>query len=52
MRDNGRGAGKIKVGNGLRGMRERLQELGGELVIDKGPEGGLRLSVCLPASAA
>ncbi len=52
MHDDGRGTGKLQEGSGLSGMRERLQELGGELVIDQGPAGGLRLSACLPASRA
>ncbi len=52
MHDDGRGAGRMKIGNGLRGMRERLEEMGGSLVIDQGPAGGLRLSACLPVSAA
>jgi two-component system sensor histidine kinase DesK len=38
VRDDGRG-GPIAEGNGLRGMRERLQSLGGRLAIESGPAG-------------
>ncbi len=52
MRDDGRGAHPLRPGHGLRGMRERLLGLGGELSIDNSPEGGLRLTASLPASRA
>ncbi|WP_422116910.1 sensor histidine kinase [Brachybacterium sp. UNK5269] len=35
-RDDGRGARSPVLGNGLCGMRERFQELGGELLVDGG----------------
>lgn len=35
-RDDGVGAGSAQLGNGLRGLRERFEELGGELTIDGG----------------
>jgi signal transduction histidine kinase len=50
IRDNGRGPIDIAPGNGLCGMRERLEELGGSLSIDRGGEGGVRLSARLPAA--
>lgn len=34
---------------GLLGMRERIQNLGGELEIDSGPGRGTRLRILLPA---
>lgn len=49
--DDGRG-GVITPGNGLTGMRERLQTLGGRLEIGSGGKGGLRLLVVLPMPAA
>lgn len=52
IRDNGRGAGPAQPGNGLRGMRERLEALGGTLRVDQGAEGGLRLLASLPAALA
>ncbi len=48
-RDDGRGASELKVGNGLSGMRERLAELGGRLVVQTRPEQGFTLEASLPA---
>ncbi|MFT4249646.1 MAG: sensor histidine kinase [Pseudomonas sp.] len=45
--DDGRG-GDIAPGNGLRGMRERMQALGGELRVDARRGQGTRLLVRLP----
>lgn len=47
--DDGHG-GKWHEGNGLKGMRERLQTAAGKLEIDSG-HGGTRLTVLLPAKA-
>jgi len=52
IRDDGRGAQPLRLGSGLRGMRERLLELGGELQIDHGEEGGVRLLATLPIGNA
>jgi signal transduction histidine kinase len=50
--DDGRGAGgALRFGNGLTGMRERLQALGGELQVDAGSPRGVRLSAWLPLAA-
>lgn len=48
--DDGSGhtLGTLKPGNGLNGMRERLQLLGGDLAIDTSPQGGVRLSLSCP----
>lgn len=35
-RDDGRGAEQLRLGNGLRGLRERFEELGGGVWIDAG----------------
>jgi two-component system, NarL family, sensor histidine kinase DesK len=35
----------VTPGNGLNGMRERLELLGGKLEIDTGPQGGVRLNL-------
>jgi signal transduction histidine kinase len=51
-RDDGRGADLLVTGNGLRGMRERLAQYGGELKIETRPQEGFRLHLRLPASAA
>lgn len=49
VQDDGRGAIRSE-GNGLRGMRERVEALGGRLEIDS--SAGTRLTVHLPAWAA
>lgn len=49
-RDDGRGATQVVIGNGLRGMRERLAEYAGELVIETRPQAGFRLQIALPVS--
>ncbi len=50
-RDNGRGADALVVGNGLRGMRERLDAFGGVLEVDTGPGRGFALDIRLPLEA-
>ena len=51
VEDNGaaNSSGKLREGNGLRGMRERVQELGGHVRIEA--EKGTRLTIQLPATA-
>jgi len=51
-RDDGRGVDQLIAGNGLRGMRERLVQHGGDLKIETRPEAGFCLQLTLPASAA
>jgi len=48
--DNGRG-GRIVPGNGLNGMRERLDHVGGTLSYESGRDGGTRLFVSVPCAA-
>lgn len=48
--DDGRG-GAIAPGNGLCGMRERVEALGGRLRIESGPGRGTRVEVRLPLPA-
>jgi len=51
VEDDGRGhAAAIRPGNGLRGMRERLQELGGNLLIEDRLPAGLSLRAVLPSA--
>ena len=45
--DNGRG-GPIREGNGLRGMRERVQSVGGEVKLSGPRDGGTSLEISLP----
>jgi signal transduction histidine kinase len=48
-RDDGRGAqGAVAAGNGLRGIRERLDGYGGRLDIDPAPDRGFALDLSLP----
>jgi signal transduction histidine kinase len=49
--DNGRGTPGIVEGNGLRGMRERLADMGGGLHVAAGGPGGLALEMRLPGGA-
>ncbi|MEO6519863.1 MAG: sensor histidine kinase, partial [Pseudoxanthomonas sp.] len=46
--DDGRGADTVVVGNGLRGMRERLRLQGGNMTIESRAGAGFRLSLQLP----
>ena len=48
-RDDGRGAAAVTLGNGLRGMRERLGELGGRLEVETRPGAGFTVRAWLPA---
>lgn len=47
-RDDGIGADKVAVGNGLSGMAERLKQLGGKLEIESEPGEGFALHAWLP----
>ena len=47
IHDNGRG-GKMVPGNGLSGMRERIEALGGQLRVDSAPGNGTLIDVRLP----
>jgi signal transduction histidine kinase len=51
-RDDGRGAAVIRHGNGLTGMCERLEALGGTLEIDSRPGRGFHVTVQIPARPA
>jgi signal transduction histidine kinase len=48
-RDDGRGAAAVRAGNGLQGMRERLEEIGGRLEIESRPGQGFSLRAWTPA---
>jgi len=51
VRDDGRGTAALQPGNGLRGMRERLEAVGGGLDVGRGAGGGVQLHAWLPAAA-
>jgi signal transduction histidine kinase len=46
-RDDGRGAATLELGNGLTGIRERLEELGGTASFEH--RGGFRITATVPA---
>ena len=48
-RDDGVGAHKVAAGNGLKGMQERLEQMGGKLEIETEPGAGFALHAWLPA---
>jgi signal transduction histidine kinase len=50
-RDDGRGTDAVEVGNGLKGMAERLRQLGGELNIESSPGAGFSLHAWVPVEA-
>ena len=53
--DNGRGLSESQViaqtSYGMRGMRERVAQLDGQIIFDSPPGGGLRVTVILPLTA-
>jgi signal transduction histidine kinase len=51
VRDDGHGMGSPRPGVGLTSMRERAEELRGEIEIGPAPEGGLRVAARLPLDA-
>jgi signal transduction histidine kinase len=51
-RDDGRGQGELRFGNGLTGMRERLRAIGGDVQADALAGGGVRLSAWLPLAGS
>jgi signal transduction histidine kinase len=50
IEDDGEGAGEIREGSGLRGMRERIEELGGDIEVASEPSRGTRVRARLPLS--
>jgi signal transduction histidine kinase len=51
-RDDGRGVKQLKPGNGLTGMRERVEQVGGRLEIESAPNAGFCLIARIPTSAS
>ena len=50
-RDDGRGVKHLRAGNGLTGMRERVEQVGGRLEVESTPGTGFRLRVQIPTAA-
>jgi signal transduction histidine kinase len=50
-RDDGKGVKQLRPGNGLTGMRERVEQVGGHLEIECTPNTGFRLIVRIPTAA-
>src|SRR5262249_59319854 len=51
-RDDGRGAPAVHAGQGLTGMRERLEERGGSLAVETTPGHGFSVTAVLPLPGA
>ncbi len=51
-RDDGKGVKQLRVGNGLTGMRERIEQVGGDLEIESTPNAGFRLTARIPIAAS
>ena len=51
VRDDGRGSASLTPGNGLTGMRERVEALGGELGLDSSPRSGTEVCISIPYSS-
>jgi signal transduction histidine kinase len=51
-RDDGRGVKQLKPGNGLTGMRERVEQVGGRLEIESAPNAGFCLRARITTSAS
>jgi signal transduction histidine kinase len=49
--DDGRGPAAVGRGHGLIGIRERAAACGGSAETGRGPDGGFRVAVRLPAAA-
>jgi signal transduction histidine kinase len=51
-RDDGRGVKQLRAGNGLTGMRERVEQVGGHLEIESTPSTGFRLRARIPTATS
>lgn len=51
-RDDGRGAKSVQPGNGMSGMRQRLEDVGGHLRIESNSERGFSVNAWLPSNGA
>lgn len=51
IRDDGKGTNAVQPGNGLRGIRERVEEHGGTLHIESAARCGFTIRIALPGAA-
>jgi signal transduction histidine kinase len=51
IRDDGRGVVPLREGFGLKGMRERLDAVGGRLEVSMASGGGVALAITTPVSS-
>jgi len=51
VRDDGRGVRTVAPGHGLRGMRERLEEVGGSMVVESALQRGFEVRAWVPLTA-
>lgn len=49
-RDDGRGTSEVAPGNGLKGMKERIERLGGRLEVASTPGNGFEVTASIPKS--
>jgi len=52
IRDDGRGGADSARGTGLRGLKDRVEALGGRILLDSPPEAGTTLRLKLPLTDA
>jgi len=50
VRDDGKGAANIVPGNGLKGMKERLEEVGGKVQFESQPYKGFTIQAFIPVT--
>ncbi|MGY0503875.1 sensor histidine kinase [Luteimonas sp. e5] len=50
-RDDGRGVDALQLGNGLRGLAERVRQEGGDVAVETAPEQGFAVDLWLPLAA-
>jgi signal transduction histidine kinase len=50
VRDDGKGAANIVPGNGLKGMKERLEEVGGKVQFESQPDKGFTIQAFIPVT--
>jgi PAS domain S-box-containing protein len=51
VEDDGRGGAEVSAGSGLVGLSDRIEALGGRLVLDSPPGQGTRISIEMPLTA-